>query len=149
MGDEHPDARPDRRGATVAGLLRDRARGGIELTVRGASMGRRFPAGATVHVVAASRPRRGEVWAFATASGQLVLHRCRSGSGPPWVFRGDGREALDPPVEDDHLIGRAVVIVAGGRQRRLGVLDRAVAGLARFTRPVRTPQHRRRTGNGA
>ena len=50
---------------TITRLLRRRAEvGTLWIDTIGNSMGRAIPAGARVRVVAASRPRRGEVWAM-------------------------------------------------------------------------------------
>lgn len=99
-------------------------------------MGRAVPGGAEVHVVASDAPPAvGEVWAFCTAAGEVVVHRC-VGVGPPHRFRGDTRPVDDAPVAPHLLIGRVdslrreggvgPVPPAAGRDRL-----RAVGGMAR------------------
>src|SRR3954463_8003088 len=89
-------ARPDR----VARLLRARLAGGQELwlPVDGRSMWPTIRPPATVRLVGAKGPRRGEVWAFVDDGGAIVVHRCARRVGPGSVFRGDGLPMADPWV---------------------------------------------------
>jgi hypothetical protein len=109
---------------------------GLWLAARGRSMGRAVPTGAEVHVVASDLPPAvGEVWAFATAAGEVVVHRC-VGVGPPHRFRGDARPVDDAPVAPQLLIGRVDSL---RRDRGVGPVPpvagrdrlRALGGMAR------------------
>ncbi|RMH80931.1 MAG: S24 family peptidase [Actinomyces sp.] len=109
-----------------AALLRRRAAaGGLDLPVEGASMGTTIRAGASVHVVAAPRPRRGEVWAALDPGGRLVVHRVRHLGADVVVLRGDANPVDDPPLPLHLLVGRVVAATGPGRRRRrFGVLAR-------------------------
>lgn len=132
-------------GRTTASLLRAHlGDGAMWLDVAGRSMGWSIPGGWRVRVVAAAQPRRGEVWAFCTPTGELVVHRARRVEPDGYVFQGDARVTEDPPVPADHLVGR-VVELEGARALRWGVSAgalqreprRMVATVVRGARRVR------------
>jgi hypothetical protein len=92
-----------------ADLLRRRvAAGPLWLPVQGRSMAGSIPGGCRVQVVAADRPRRGEVWAYRRPDGVLVVHRVRAVRAADVVFQGDGCVAVDPPVAPEWLVGKVV-----------------------------------------
>lgn len=107
----------------MASLLRDRAASGtgLELTAEGESMRPTIDPGSALLVAAHARPRPGEVWAFVTDDGGLVVHRYWRRNDSGLVFRGDGNDHADAPVRPDQLVGRI----------DLGRLDR-IRGLARL-----------------
>jgi hypothetical protein len=75
----------------------------------------------TVRIVPARTPHRGEIWAFCLPDGSIVMHRLVAARPDGrWVFRSMAYGVDDPPVSDDHLIGRAVQLRGGGRHRHLG-----------------------------
>lgn len=78
--------------------------------------------GTPLLVRARPRPRAGEVWAFVTDDGQVVVHRFWRRNDAGLVFRGDGNDHPDPPVDHDQLIGRI----------DLGPVDR-LSGIGRLT----------------
>jgi hypothetical protein len=107
-------------------------------------MGRSIPHGARVHVVAAPRPHRGEVWAMCSDDGHVVVHRVLGLVGGQWWLRGDTNSSPDRPVASERLIGRVSEIDVAGRARRLGPLDRWIGrlrldGLAVRTRMLAAP----------
>jgi hypothetical protein len=114
----------------TARLLRQRLGGEVWLPVDGHSMRPTIVAPGQVRVVARTRPRIGEVWAFVGDGGRIVGHRCQWHRPEGYVFHGDARAVADPVVAPERLIGRAVAVRDGRGERRLGVLDR-VRGLAR------------------
>ena len=145
-------AAPDRcrRRASMAwprpGCCAARLAGGpLWLDVAGTSMGWSIPDGARVRVVAADRPRSGQVWAFCAPEGAIVVHRARRVGRDGTVFQGDACVAADPPAAADRLVGRVIeVSVAGGTLRWgrwAGALQRvpraAVARTVRVARGVR------------
>ena len=114
--------------ATITRLLRRRAESGtLWIDAVGSSMGRAIPDGARVHVVAAARPRRGEVWAMCDDGGRVIVHRVLGLVDGQWWFRGDANSSPDLPVELDRLIGRVDEVEVAGRLRLLGTLDRLIA----------------------
>lgn len=137
-----PGASVGRPPATTARLLRERAATGpLWIPVDGTSMGRTVPGGSRVHVVPAPAPRRGEVWAFCTAQGELFVHRYRGPVGDHHRFQGDARIRADDPVPADLLVGR-VVELAGGRRPR----GAWFGALQRWPRQARAAFSRRRRG---
>ncbi len=109
-------------------------------------MGRAIASGTEVHVATGPAvPAPGEVWAFATAAGEVVVHRCRA-VGPPHRFRGDARARDDEPVAEALLIGR-VDRVRGARGERpvptAALRDRARAQAGRVARITRSGTPRR------
>lgn len=94
----HPSAR----------LLRERASvgEGLEIRAEGTSMRSTIDPGTTVLVEGRTRPQIGEVWAFVTDDGRLIVHRYWRGNASGLVFRGDGNEHTDLPVRPDQLVGR-------------------------------------------
>lgn len=119
--DAHPDA--------VARLLRTRVRtAAIDLPVAGSSMRGTISTGATVSVVAAPAPRRGEIWAFVDDQGTVIVHRVREIDGDTIVGRGTGNPIDDPPVHLDRLIGRVVASTSpSGVTTTFGEIDRLQA----------------------
>lgn len=124
--------------ALARALRASAASGELWLPVRGGSMGRSLRSGSTVRVVPGARPRRGEVWAFCTAGGTILVHRYRRAAGGEFIFRGDARAADDAAVPASRLVGRVVEVQRDGRRRRLGIGDRVV-GLA--VRAARRKRH--------
>ena len=113
---------------TITRLLRRRAEvGTLWIDTIGNSMGRAVPAGARVRVVAASRPRRGEVWAMCDDDGRIIVHRVLGEAGERWWLQGDANRSPDLPVRPDRLIGRVDEVETNGRRRRLGRSRRVVA----------------------
>jgi hypothetical protein len=110
--------------AATARLLRQRLGGEVWLPVDGDSMRPTIIPPATVRVVARDRPRIGEVWAFVSAGGRIVVHRCTRRTSGGYVFQGDGRAATDPATPLELVIGRAVAVRDRHGERSLGVLDR-------------------------
>ena len=117
---------------TVTRLLRRRAEAGtLWIDTVGNSMGRAVPAGARVRIVAASRPRRGEVWAMCDDDGRVIVHRVLGSVGDRWWLQGDANRSPDRPVGFDRLIGRVDEVEVAGRRRRLGA-PRRLTGRARL-----------------
>ena len=117
---------------TIARLLRRRAEAGtLWIDTIGNSMGRAIPDGARVRVVAAARPRRGEVWAMCSDDGRVIVHRALGVVDGRWWLQGDANRSPDRPVGLDRLIGRVDEIDVAGRRRRLGAfttIDRSRRG---------------------
>lgn len=109
----------------VARLLRGRLENGtVDLPVAGSSMRGVIATGSVVSVVAAARPRRGEIWAFVDDDERIVVHRIREIDGDLVTGRGTGNRVDDDPVHRQRLIGRVVRATGGGRTRRFGASDR-------------------------
>ncbi|MEE8603383.1 S24/S26 family peptidase [Euzebya tangerina] len=112
----------------------------------GASMGRRWQAGVRVLLEAVDRaPRRGEVWAYCTAEGKLVVHRyvrCRDGLH---VFQGDASFRPDQPVPTTWLVGRVRSVTDGTRtwspRRRHVMASRVSATVPAIRRRLRRAIH--------
>ena len=113
---------------TISRLLRRRAEvGTLWIDTIGNSMGRAIPAGARVRVVAATRPRRGEVWAICSDDGRVIVHRVLGVVGGRWWFQGDANRSPDQPVRPERLIGRVDEIEHAGRCWNLGPSVRLIA----------------------
>jgi SOS-response transcriptional repressor LexA len=111
--------------ATKAAVLRRRAaESPIAIDVKGSSMGAGIPSGARVLVAAAHRPRRGEVWAFVSDDGTVIVHRFRRERAGTLWFQGDGNAGVDRPVTPEMLVGRVVATDVEGRRRSFGSLAR-------------------------
>jgi Peptidase S24-like len=122
----------------VAAVLRKRvAKGPVWLDVSGSSMGSAIPSGARVLVQGRATPRRGEVWAFCTAGGNVVVHRFRRNRGGQLWFQGDANAWVDVPIDASLLIGRVNTIDVDGRRRRLGAAATTRARLALDLRAIR------------
>lgn len=89
------------------------------IDVDGPSMGAAIPAGARVRVVGATRPRRGEVWAFCLPDATVVIHRYRRVRHGRLQFQGDASPWPDELIGAELLIGRVAAVDAGGDTRRL------------------------------
>jgi hypothetical protein len=127
---------------TMTRLLRRRAESGILwIDTTGNSMGKAIPDGARVRIVAAARPRRGEVWAMCNDESRVVVHRALGVVDGRWWLQGDANRIPDPPVGLDRLIGRVDEIEVAGRRRRLGasrwLIGRARLDVAAIARRVR------------
>lgn len=119
--------------ATKALALRRAATGSsLWLEASGDSMGRLIVPGDRVAIVATTRPRRGQVWAFCDARGDVLVHRCRGRRGGLWLFQGDARGRPDRPVSEANLVGRVTAIDHAGRRRPLGRRDRLLRGFPRL-----------------
>jgi len=120
-------------GVTKAGLLRARLRREpLWLDVSGRSMGWSIPGGARVRVEGvAAGPRRGEVWAYCTQDGSLVVHRARRASAHGHVFQGDTCIRADDPVPTELLVGRVVEVAPARRALGWGAAAGAVQRLPR------------------
>ncbi|MQA00009.1 MAG: hypothetical protein GEU80_11885 [Dehalococcoidia bacterium] len=82
-------------------------------------MGRAIRSGSRVRLIVAERPRFGEVWAFCTEDGRVVVHRCIARRSGRYRFHGD-TSGPDAPVPLDRLIGRAIEVEdRGGEVRTL------------------------------
>jgi phage repressor protein C with HTH and peptisase S24 domain len=109
----------------AADLMRQRvATNPLWLPVHGMSMQPSIVDGTEVKLVPGSRPRRGEVWAFCRAEGDVVVHRCRRRETGGYVFAGDAQLIADAPVHDDQLIGKVVAIRGEGASRAVTGRDR-------------------------
>lgn len=119
--------------AEVARALRRAASGAGPLWIdaTGDSMRPVLLAGDRVQVVAAGRPRWGEIWAFCDATGAVVVHRYRRAHPRGHIFHGDAVARSDAAVPAEHLIGRVVAIDRQGTRRSLGPVDRWGRGLLR------------------
>ena len=103
-----------------ARLLRRRLeQGPLWMPVDGTSMGRTIRAGSQVLLVSAAAPRTGEIWAFYSDAGVLVMHRCLGRAAGGLRFQGDAHFE-DPAVRPGALVGRAVrtVGISPDRWRR-------------------------------
>jgi len=110
--------------ATAALMRRRVVADPMWLHVRGMSMAPSILDGWEVQLVPGSRPRRGEVWAFCSAQGDIVVHRhCRFADGTH-RFRGDAQQHGDAPIDDDQLIGRVVAIRGNDTTRKIRSRDR-------------------------
>jgi len=102
----------------LVALLRDGTP--VEFVANGASMWPLIRGGAIVRVVPrdAADLRVGEVAAYETSRGSIVVHRIveRLGDGRI-VFRGDGLAVPDPPISASAILGVVTVL----RQRALTV----------------------------
>jgi hypothetical protein len=115
------------RAKVAADLMRQRvAASPLWLPVRGASMQPAIVDGTEVQLVRGMRPRRGELWAFCNADGDVVVHRCRRRETDVYVFAGDAQLIADPPVHDDQIIGKVVAIRVDGATRSVTARDRWV-----------------------
>ncbi len=107
----------------LAGLRRIAAESPLPLTVRGSCMAPRLEDGARVAVVRRRRYWPGDVVAFRSAEGPLLVHRVLG----PWrqagrwrlLAQGDARSRPDAPVALDQLLGRVcgVPSLTGWRDR--------------------------------
>ncbi|MGH2753624.1 MAG: S24/S26 family peptidase [Actinomycetota bacterium] len=80
--------------------------------------------GDQVRIVAAGRPRRGEVWAAVQNDGDVVVHRFLRRRGDLYVFRGDARRRFDPALEPGRLVGRVDLVEGAKGTRVLGTAAR-------------------------
>lgn len=96
----------------------------VWLPVHGTSMQPAILDGWDVQVVPASRPRRGELWAFCNPEGDLVVHRCRRSADGAYLFAGDARLIADAPVRDEQLVGRVSAIRGPGATHAVTERDR-------------------------
>jgi hypothetical protein len=94
------------------------------LDVTGRSMGDTIHAGSQVLLDAPAAPRIGEIWAFCSDDGTLVVHRSLGRGRNGFRFQGDGRIDGDPPVAPDRIIGRVREVRHGDHHWRPGWRDR-------------------------
>lgn len=87
------------------------------IATSGSSMGTTIQAGEEVCLVAQSRPRRGEVWAYVDDGGQVVVHRFVGHRKQLLVFRGDAEQGTDRLVSTARLAGRVAVVRQGDLER--------------------------------
>jgi len=128
----------------AAALLRRRvAARPMWLPVRGMSMQPSILDGWEVLLVPASRPRRGEVWAFCRADGDIVVHRNRQFADGEFVFCGDVQQIADDPVHDDQLIGRVAAIRGADGLRKVTARARFVWRARHAPRALRARLERR------
>jgi hypothetical protein len=80
-------------------------------------MGETILTGSNVWVLAADRPRWGEIWAFCDPDSTIDVHRCVGHRRGRARFWGDGNESADTLVDDALLIGRVVAIESPGGAR--------------------------------
>ena len=101
--------------AVMARLLRDRAARGLWIPVTGSSMAPHLIPPAEAWVVAdAPTPRIGEIWAFVTDDGDLLVHRFLRPDRGTLVFAGDANRQADPPLRADRLVGRVAAVRSDG-----------------------------------
>jgi hypothetical protein len=124
----------------LARLLRLRATAEpLRIEVAGSSMGRTIVSGSFVWIVAARRPRWGQIWAFCDPESNVEVHRCVGKRRGLSRFWGDGNPTADALVDDRFLIGRVVAIERpGGRCQRVNVVTQfaraAAVGVRRVPR---------------
>jgi hypothetical protein len=94
-------------------LLGERA-GRAVFEVRGRSMRPTLRDGDAVLVVLGDRNLRVGDLAVFRLGGDAVVHRCVGAGGGGFLFRGDGREALDPVVGLPEVLGRVVAVRRAG-----------------------------------
>jgi hypothetical protein len=114
------------------------------LDTSGHSMGRTIVPGSEVLVVAAQRPRVGQVWAFCNDAGLVVVHRCRGRRAGHFVFEGDATGHADRPVDTNRLVGRVAAVRRGSRVRHFGPWQSLAGAVAIAAR--RAIRFARRTG---
>jgi hypothetical protein len=116
--------------ARLARLLRGRAGlSPLRIEVTGSSMGRTIGTGSSVWVVAADRPRWGEIWAFVEDGGFVTVHRCVGRRHGLDRFWGDGNRRSDALRAPDTLVGRVVRIEGpDGVVRDVGAVERLARG---------------------
>lgn len=132
-------------GSTKAALLRRRvAQGPIWLPVAGDSMGRTIRGGSEVLVAAGVCPHFGEVWAYCTVEGVVVVHRFLRRRREALQFQGDAHWP-DPPVTREQLVGRVLCIRFQGREHWLSRWE-GLAGGARLLLRGHTRTLARRLG---
>ncbi len=87
-------------------------------------------AGSRLRLAAGSTPRFGELWAFVSDEGDVVVHRCLGRRGGRLLFQGDAAPVPDPLVAPDRLVGRVVALVAepGAVERPLAAHERWLGG---------------------
>jgi len=93
-------------------------------------MGDTIKNGTEVQLVAASRPRRGEVWAYVDDEGRIVVHRFVGRRRRLLVFRGDAIASTDLLVAETRLAGKVVSGRDGEAERQIS----RRAGLVRIGR---------------
>jgi len=121
----------------VANLLRRRVNESeLELPVTGSSMLGAIDSDSVVRLVASSRPRPGEVWAFVDNDGRLIVHRIRRLRPDTVTHRGVGNSRDDEPVSRTRMVGRVVSSSGRGRSRRFGSLDAFIANASFRVRAV-------------
>ncbi|HEX6850421.1 MAG TPA: S24/S26 family peptidase [Candidatus Polarisedimenticolaceae bacterium] len=136
MRRDPPAPTADRMLDAAISLLGERA-GRAVFEVRGRSMRPTLSDGDAVLVVLADRRIRPGDLAVFRLGGDAVVHRCVRVRREGLVFRGDGREALDPLVAVPEVLGRVVALRRSGAWLGLeGTLargyGRAIAIHARF-----------------
>lgn len=104
------------------------------LETSGGSMGRSIVPGSEILVASATRPRRGEVWAFCDDAGTIVAHRCRGRRATAYLFEGDAVGRADLPVPHERLVGRVVASRSGSELRRFGRLEAVRGTIATLVR---------------
>jgi hypothetical protein len=139
---------------SLARLLRRRAAGApLEIDVSGSSMGPRMVTGSKAVVVAAARPRWGEIWAFFDTDAVIFVHRCVGRRRGQLRFWGDANPLIDGPVDPERLVGRVVAVRApDGTPRALGFTERwwygTLAGARHACRRVEQAARRRTSRAG-
>jgi hypothetical protein len=115
---------PSVRARAIAGVLRRSLPvGGRWLDVDGWSMGATIRGGESVLVVPATRPRRGQIWAFCLPDGSVFVHRFRRVIDGRYCFQGDARRWADEPVPPELLVGRVRAVRSGAHERRIGLVS--------------------------
>lgn len=131
MSDPGPTSDLESATARAAVLRRAAGMRPLWLDVAGDSMGATIASGSKVRVEPATRPRRGQIWAFCTEDGRVLVHRFLGSSGPSLWFQGDANPRPDRPVTAALLIGRVRETNDRGTSRPVGVRA-TVAGRVRL-----------------
>jgi hypothetical protein len=120
----------------LAALLRRRLAGGpLTVDVSGVSMGPRMVTGSKVDLVAADRPRWGEIWCVVADGGVLFVHRCVGWRRGRARFWGDGNDVVDDVVAPSSWVGRVVAVRSpDGAVRAVGARERWWWGSVAFVR---------------
>lgn len=93
--------------------------------------------GSAVEVIAADRPRWGEIWCFVGDGGVLLVHRCVGWRRGHARFWGDANEVVDGVVAPDRWVGRVVTVRSpDGAARAIGAWERLAWGSLSYARHV-------------
>ena len=134
-----PPPLPEPRARLLRGVRELTGEGPLGARVRGGSMAPLLADGDRVELAPARWPLPGDLVAFETGDGRLVVHRLLgyrwTAGGIACVTQGDASPAPDPPVPRSRLLGRVVAPARAlpspaRRARALGALARRALGMA-------------------